>query len=75
MPCGRGLQASKIKNQTMGDLECRCFSSTSTPLPARKQRDVLYLSFPAAEQRESRTPYEQLDSRKRIIEWFDGSSG
>lgn len=36
-----------------------------------KQRDVLYLSFPAAEQRESRTPYEQLDSRKRIIEWFD----
>ncbi|MFM0378451.1 hypothetical protein PQQ72_15700 [Paraburkholderia strydomiana] len=36
-----------------------------------KQRDVLYLSFPPAEKRESRTHYEQLDSRKRIIEWLD----
>ncbi|TCF97839.1 hypothetical protein BZM26_28830 [Paraburkholderia strydomiana] len=36
-----------------------------------KQRDVLYLSFPPAEKRGSRTPYEQLDSRKRILEWLD----
>jgi agmatine/peptidylarginine deiminase len=36
-----------------------------------KQRDVLFLSFPPAEQRANRTPYEQIESRKQIIAWLD----
>lgn len=36
-----------------------------------KKRDVLYLTFPPAEKREGREPYDGLDGRKSVIEWLE----
>jgi hypothetical protein len=39
----------------------------------QKQRDVVFLSFPPAEQFENPVPYENIRARRTIIEWLDAN--